>query len=148
VKSPILVVPLVFLLCFEVGCQNKAEKAELEQFRAQAALEEQNKALMKSWEEAWDKGDFDALRKLIGPECVWYMPSSIVNTQSEEEMIEAMELIHNSLPEDAERTPCYGRIDLQEKTVLIFFTQSDPPVITNSIWDRLVNIANAALTAE
>jgi len=42
----------------------------------------------------------------------------------------------------------YGRIDSQEKTVLIFFTQSDPPQITNLIWHRLVNIANAALIAE
>jgi len=37
-KNPILVVSLVLLLCFVFGCQNKAEKAELEKFRAQATL--------------------------------------------------------------------------------------------------------------
>jgi len=41
-RNPILVVSLVLLLCFAFGCQNKAEKAELEEFRAQEKVEEQN----------------------------------------------------------------------------------------------------------
>ena len=39
-KNPLLVVSLVLLLCFTFGCQNKAEKAELEKSGAQAKLEE------------------------------------------------------------------------------------------------------------
>ena len=46
-KNPLLVVSLVLLLCFTFGCQNKAEKAELEKSGAQAKLEEQNKELNK-----------------------------------------------------------------------------------------------------
>ena len=57
-KNPILVVSLVLLLCFVFGCQNKAEKAELEKFRAQAKLEEQNKELFRRMVEEWNKGNY------------------------------------------------------------------------------------------
>jgi len=39
-KKTILVGALAILLCVASGCQNKAEKAELEKFRAQAKPEE------------------------------------------------------------------------------------------------------------
>jgi len=59
-KNPILVVSLVVLLCFAFGCQNKAGKAELEKFRAQAKLEEQNKASFRYWLEETDKRNYAA----------------------------------------------------------------------------------------
>jgi len=46
-KKLILAVLLVILLWFTFGCQNKAERAEREAFRAQAEIEEQNKALVE-----------------------------------------------------------------------------------------------------
>jgi len=46
-KKLILVVLLVILLWFTFGCQNKAEKAELEDFRARAKVEEQNRAFVE-----------------------------------------------------------------------------------------------------
>jgi len=63
-KKPLLVVSLVLLLCFTVGCQNKAEKVELEKFRAQAKLEEQNKEVVRNVFAAIDMNDFDKLREL------------------------------------------------------------------------------------
>jgi hypothetical protein len=39
VKKVLCAIPLVLLLCFTISCQNKAEKAELEKFRAQAEVE-------------------------------------------------------------------------------------------------------------
>jgi hypothetical protein len=42
-KKLLMVIPLVFLLCFTFGCQDKEAMAELEEFKSQTALEEQNK---------------------------------------------------------------------------------------------------------
>jgi hypothetical protein len=45
-KNLSMILPLALILCFMVGCQDKAAMAELEEFKAQAAVEEQNKALV------------------------------------------------------------------------------------------------------
>jgi steroid delta-isomerase-like uncharacterized protein len=94
-KNPLLVVSLVLLLCFVFGCQNKAEKVELEKFRTQAKVEEENKALVNRLWEAWSKGDFEAFKEVVAPEYVWYFPSSSAKPRSREETIEAMKMIHN-----------------------------------------------------
>jgi steroid delta-isomerase-like uncharacterized protein len=98
-KNPILVVSLVLLLCFTFGCQNKAEKAELEKFRMQAKVEEENRAIaIREWE-AWNKGDFVAFKEEIGPEYVWYSPSGSTKPRTLEEMIAAGKMIHSSFPD-------------------------------------------------
>ena len=56
-KKLISILPLVLILCFMVGCQDKAAMAELEEFKAQAALEEQNKELVKGLTEELNKGN-------------------------------------------------------------------------------------------
>lgn len=61
-KKNLLVIPLLVLLCFIISCQDKAAKAELEKFKAQAALEEQNKALVTRFYEAFAKGDTEAIK--------------------------------------------------------------------------------------
>jgi predicted ester cyclase len=67
-KNPILFVSLVLLLCFTFACQNKAEKAELEKFRAQAKLEEQNKKLAHlEIEELWNEGKLDVADQVYAP---------------------------------------------------------------------------------
>jgi predicted ester cyclase len=66
------VIPLVLLLCFVVGCQDKAAMAELEQFKAQAALEEANLALAVRAEEAWTNGDIETLREICSPDFVYH----------------------------------------------------------------------------
>ena len=48
-KKLFMILPLVLVLCFAFGCQDKEATAELEEFKAQAALEEQNKELVLSW---------------------------------------------------------------------------------------------------
>jgi len=63
-KKFLLVIPLVFLLCFTFSCQNKAEKAELEKFKAQAKVEEQNKEVVQNVFAAIDMNDFDKLKEL------------------------------------------------------------------------------------
>ncbi len=98
-KNPLLVVSLVLLLCFSFSCQNKAEKAELEKFRTQAKIEEQNKALANRVMEAWSKGDLDATKEMTAPEFVWYMPSSSTQPMSREETIEMEKMIHRGFPD-------------------------------------------------
>jgi uncharacterized protein (TIGR02246 family) len=77
-KKLLTIIPLVFLLCFTFGCQNKEAMAELEEFRAQAAVEEQNMANMKKLAEnvqkAWDNQDMNALVQLYAEDAVMYMP--------------------------------------------------------------------------
>lgn len=98
-KNLLLVVSLVLLLCFTFGCQNKAEKAELEKFRAQAKLEEQNKEIVKSEYEAWNKGDFEAVKEILAPEYVWYSPSENTKPYSLEETIEFEKSVNNAFPD-------------------------------------------------
>ena len=69
-KNPLLVVSLVLLLCFGFSCQNKAEKAELEKFRAQAKVEEQNKASFRYWLEETDKGNYAAWEEVCSTDYV------------------------------------------------------------------------------
>jgi len=67
-KKLLMIIPLVFLLCLAFGCQDKAAMAELEEFKAQAALEEQNKEIAKELFAAIDEGNFDKLKELFADE--------------------------------------------------------------------------------
>jgi steroid delta-isomerase-like uncharacterized protein len=96
-KKSLLVVSLVILLCFTFSCQNKDEKAELEKFRAQAKVEEQNKTLAKRVMEAVNKGDFDTIKELMAPEFVRYSPSTTIDIRSLEEFVELVKMIHRGL---------------------------------------------------
>jgi len=87
-KNQFMVSALVILLCFAFGCQNKAEKAELEKFRAQAKLEEENKALALRTVDAWVKGDFEALKEIFSPDYVYHNETG--QTASLENLIEQL----------------------------------------------------------
>ena len=70
-KEVLVILLLVLILCLTVGCQNKAAIAELEEFRAQAALEKANKALAERFiEAAFNKPDLDALKEILSPDYV------------------------------------------------------------------------------
>jgi steroid delta-isomerase-like uncharacterized protein len=74
-KKLFMVLPLVFLLCFTFACQDKEAMAELEAMKAQAEVEEQNKALFMRFYEAWFKGDIEALKEVFSPNYVWHQTS-------------------------------------------------------------------------
>ena len=69
-KIVIMILPLALVLCFIVSCQDKAAMAELEDFRAQAALEEANKALVERFLDAAFEPDPDALKEILSPDYV------------------------------------------------------------------------------
>src|SRR4030042_2034522 len=74
-KNPLFAVSLVLLLCLAFGCQNKAENADLEKFRAQAAVEGQNEALVRGVFDRLSKGDEAVYQEMYAPEYGWYFPT-------------------------------------------------------------------------
>jgi len=98
-KKLLMVISLVFLLCFTFGCQYQGAMAELEEFWAQAELEEQNKELKKRAWEAWGKGDFETYKELLAPDYVYYSPSRTTKPMSREETIEFGKMLHNDFPD-------------------------------------------------
>jgi len=53
-----------------VACQDKEAMAELEEFRAQTAVEEQNKALVMRYFGALESGDLEAVKEIFSPDCI------------------------------------------------------------------------------
>jgi steroid delta-isomerase-like uncharacterized protein len=64
-KKLYIILPLALILCFMVGCQDKEAMAEVEEMKAQAEVEEQNKEIAKELFTAIDAGDFDRLNVLF-----------------------------------------------------------------------------------
>ena len=86
-KKLLLMLPLALILCFMVGCQNKEVLAELEEYKAQAALEEQNKELVLRYNEEIDNQNFDAVMELLSPDYAYYFPSGGREPGSREQAI-------------------------------------------------------------
>jgi steroid delta-isomerase-like uncharacterized protein len=98
-KTYLCVVPLVLLFCFTIACQDKGAMADLQKFKAQAKVEEQNKALVnRMWDEAWGKVDSEAFKELVAPEYLFYLP---LNTKpwSRVETIEGAKMMRKSFPD-------------------------------------------------
>jgi predicted ester cyclase len=98
-KNPVLVVSLVLLLCFAFGCRNKAEKAELEKFRTQAELEEQNKALMLRAVEEWNRGSNEFFMENTVPDYAYYSPSGNSRPMSRERTDENITALWKGFPD-------------------------------------------------
>lgn len=98
-KNPLLVVSLVLVLCFVFGCQNKAEKAELEKFRTQAKIEEQNKALVKRLIDELNRGNAEIVKELYAPDLKSYSPSGSTTPTSQNESFELTKAYFNAFPD-------------------------------------------------
>jgi len=80
------VVSLAVLLCFTFGCQSKAEKAELEKFRTQAKIEEQNKASFRYMLEETDKGNYSAWDKVCSADYVSHWGAMSLNLEEHKQL--------------------------------------------------------------
>jgi len=98
-KKLFVILPSVLVLCFVCGCQDKAAMAELEELKAQAEVEEQNKELMLKFFEAWGKGDFETLEGLQAPDYAFYYPSNNPKPVSKEELKPMGEMLRNAFPD-------------------------------------------------
>jgi len=86
-KNLSMILPLALILCFMVGCQDKEAMAQLETMKAQAEVEEQNKALAIRYSEARSKGDIEAIKELHSPDYVWHISGGHLSL---EESIESL----------------------------------------------------------
>jgi steroid delta-isomerase-like uncharacterized protein len=59
-----------------IGCQNPADKAELDKFKATAQIQEQNKEIVREVINAIDRGDLDKLGNLLSDDFALYSPGS------------------------------------------------------------------------
>jgi len=73
----LMILPLVLILCFMFGCQDKAAMAELEEFKAQAAVEEQNIKLIRDMTKQWDEEGVTSLSKYYSSNCVIHYPGGL-----------------------------------------------------------------------
>ena len=81
-KGLFMILPLALILCFMVGCQDKAAMAELEEFRAQAEVEEQSEEAIRSALQSIDEGRPEEGMKFISTNCIFH--SGGVDYSSEE----------------------------------------------------------------
>jgi steroid delta-isomerase-like uncharacterized protein len=98
-KKTLMILPLVFLLCFTFGCQDKAAMAELEEFKAQAEVEEQNKEIVRKGFKLCDEGNIEGLMETLAPNSLWYNPSNSPAPMSKEELRELLVMFYNAFSE-------------------------------------------------
>jgi len=98
-KNSLMVIPLVIMLCFTFGCQDKEAMAELEKFKAQAAVEEQNKELIRNYLEELDKGNAEMLMEAYAPNALYYFPSGTSEPISREAEIKMINMFRNAFPD-------------------------------------------------
>lgn len=98
-KKLLCVVPLVLLLCFTIACQDKAALTDLQKLKAQAKVEEQNKALFRKGVEEWNKRNSEYFRDAYAPDYVYFYPSGTSKSMSREEVIEMMRMLWSAFPD-------------------------------------------------
>ena len=102
-KKYFSVIPLVFLLCFVVGCQDKAAMAELKEFKAQAALEEQNIAklmnVVKKIQEAMDNHDSVAIAQCYSENATMVMSGEPEPVRGREAIAKNQEAFFRAMPD-------------------------------------------------
>ncbi|UCC41416.1 MAG: ester cyclase [Candidatus Aminicenantes bacterium] len=74
--------------------------AELEEFRAQAEVGEQNKEIVKRLYEEFNKGNAEIFRELCAPEYAYYSASISPEPMSLDETIEAFQMEFKGFPAD------------------------------------------------
>ncbi|MCD6517599.1 MAG: ester cyclase [Candidatus Aminicenantes bacterium] len=98
-KKLYVILPLAMILCFMIGCQDKAAMAELEQFRAQAALEEQNKKIVRRYAEEEDKGNLlEIIDEIVAPDVIYHYPNN-VTVNGLESIKESSPQFHKAFPD-------------------------------------------------
>ncbi len=98
-KKLYMILPMALILCFMVGCQDKEAMAELEEFKAQAEVEEQNIAIVKHFFEELNKGTAEVWKEVCAPDFAFYSPSEETESASLEETVDAFKLNFKGIPD-------------------------------------------------
>jgi steroid delta-isomerase-like uncharacterized protein len=94
-----LILPLTLILSFMVGCKDKEARIELEGFKSQAAIEEQNIELIRNYFAAIDKGNFGIYDEIYAPDAAFYSPSGIGEPLSQDHEIETKKMYSQVFPD-------------------------------------------------
>jgi len=98
-KKLVGIVPLVFLFCFAIACQDKAAMAELEKYRAQAAIEGRNIEVIKTAIAAVDKGDLEVFQTCLAPEFKLFAPSNSATPVSRDDYVAMVKMMTTAIPD-------------------------------------------------
>jgi len=98
-KKQFIILPLALILCFTVCCQDKEAMAELEELKAQAALEEQNKEFVRNFFEEWNNRDMDKINEMYAPNAKYHHPSLGAASVSFEEAFEGIKMFWRAFPD-------------------------------------------------
>ena len=90
---------LVLPLCFTLACQNRTTMAELEKYRAEAAIERQNEALVKRVFDALNKRDAAIYENSYAPKYGWHFPANNPKGLSREEEAGFVKLLWVGFPD-------------------------------------------------
>ncbi len=88
---------LVLCLCYSIACRDKAAIVELEEYRAQTAIEQQNKALVGRVMAAIGAADLAVVEELVSPNFIEYTPSTTIAMRSLAEFVEHIKMIHRGV---------------------------------------------------
>jgi len=99
-KKLFLILPLALILCFLLGCQDKEAMAELEEFKAQAEIETQNKNFVRQFMEDMDKnsGLTEDLLEHVADDFKWYIWGSF-EPLSKKECTQYMAMVYAAFPD-------------------------------------------------
>ncbi len=98
-KKLFMILPLVLVLCFVSGCQDKAAMAELEAMKAQAQVEEQNKELIRNFLKEMDNGNHDFVMDSMASDAKMFFPSGSPTPSPKEEMSQVLKSWHETFPD-------------------------------------------------
>ena len=98
-KKYLSVIPLVLLVCLVVCCQDKEAMAELEEFKAQAALEEQNKELIRNFLKEMDNRNHDFVMNSFASDAKMFWPSGSPIPGLKEDMFQASKSWYETFPD-------------------------------------------------
>jgi len=97
-KTPIALA-LGVLMAVAVGCQDRQALAELQEMKAEAALEKQNIAQCRLLFEEIDKGNAEFVMELFAPDVVAYSPSASAAPATREELLRRTEAFLQGFPD-------------------------------------------------
>jgi predicted ester cyclase len=93
------VLPVVLVLCFASACRDKEAIAELEKYRAQAAVEARNIEIIKAAIAEVDKGNLEGFQAYVAPEFKLYAPSNSTTPVSRDDYMAMVKMMTAAIPD-------------------------------------------------
>jgi steroid delta-isomerase-like uncharacterized protein len=98
-KKLMVISTLTILLCFTISCQDKEALEKLEEIKAQAELEELNKAVVLQWFDEIGKGNIEKGFEVCAPDYRLYYPSNTATPFTKEQNAEIALQMYQAFPD-------------------------------------------------